>query len=117
MSNEVLYDQQVIGFLEEIWGDGFLSPGGADEVRRVLQGVTINGKLVIDIGCGSGACAILLAKEYGADSVIGIDVEKPVCDAAINRVKADGASEKVTIRLVEPGPLPFRNGEVDVVFS
>ena len=38
MSDEVLYDQQVISFLEEIWGDGFLSPGGADEVRRVLRG-------------------------------------------------------------------------------
>ena len=117
MSDEVLYDKQVIKFLEDIWGDGFLSPGGADEVRRVLQGVTIYDKSVIDIGCGSGACAILLAKEYGAESVIGIDVEKPVCDAAINKVKADGVSEKVTIRLVEPGPLPFGDGEVDVVFS
>ena len=74
MSDEVLYDQQVIAFLEEIWGDGFLSPGGADEVRRVLQGVSIDGKMVIDIGCGSGACAILLAKEYNAKGVIGIDV-------------------------------------------
>ena len=54
MSDEVLYDQQVIEFLEDIWGDGFLSPGGTDEVRRVLQGVTVDGKLVIDIGCGSG---------------------------------------------------------------
>ena len=59
VSNEVLYDQQVIEFLEDIWGDGFLSPGGAGEVRRVLKGVNVDGKLVIDIGCGSGACAIL----------------------------------------------------------
>ena len=81
MSDEVLYDQQVIEFLEDIWGDGFLSPGGAGEVRRVLEGVNVDGKLVIDIGCGSGACAILLAKEYHAKRVVGIDVEKPVCDA------------------------------------
>ena len=73
MSDEVLYDQQVIEFLEDIWGDGFLSPGGTDEVRRVLQGVTVDGKLVIDIGCGSGACAILLAKEYHAKRVVGIE--------------------------------------------
>ena len=117
MSDEVLYDQQVIEFLEDIWGDGFLSPGGTDEVRRVLQGVTVDGKLVIDIGCGSGACAILLAKEYHAKRVVGIDVEKPVCDAATNRVKAEGVSDKVQIQLVEPGPLPFTNDEVDVVFS
>ena len=63
MSNEVLYDQEVIAFLEELWGDGFLSPGGVDEVHRILNGVSIEGKTVIDIGCGSGACAILLAKD------------------------------------------------------
>ena len=34
MQDEILYDTQVIGFLEEIWGDGFLSPGGPDEVAR-----------------------------------------------------------------------------------
>ena len=44
LSDEVLYDQQVIEFLEDIWGDGFLSPGGADEVRRVLQGANVDGK-------------------------------------------------------------------------
>jgi len=26
LSDEALYDQQVIAFLEELWGDGFLSP-------------------------------------------------------------------------------------------
>ena len=117
MSNEVLYDQEVIAFLEELWGDGFLSPGGVDEVHRILNGVSIEGKTVIDIGCGSGACAILLAKDYGAKNVVGIDVEKPVCDAAIDRVQLDGASEKVTIKLVEPGPLPFGNEDIDIVFS
>ena len=39
MSNEVLYNNQVISFLEELWGDGFLSPGGSDEVKKVLKGI------------------------------------------------------------------------------
>lgn len=117
MSNEVLYSQHVIAFLEELWGNGFLSPGGVDEVHRILKGVSIEGKTVIDIGCGSGACAILLAKDYGAKNVVGIDIEKPVCDAAINRVQVDAASEQVTIKLVEPGPLPFDNEQIDIVFS
>ena len=39
MSNEVLYNNQVISFLEELWGDGFLSPGGSDEVKKVLEGI------------------------------------------------------------------------------
>ena len=33
MQDEILYNTQVIGFLEEIWGDGFLSPGGPRRSR------------------------------------------------------------------------------------
>ena len=39
MTKEILYDDTVIRFLEEIWGDGFLSHGGADEVTRVVEGI------------------------------------------------------------------------------
>ena len=107
MSDDVHYDEKIIAFLEDLWGDGFLSPGGADEVRRVLDGVAVYNKSVIDIGCGSGACAILLAQECGASSIVAIDVESPVCKAANKRVIANGLSDKVSIQLVEPGPLPL----------
>ena len=92
MSNEVLYNTQVISFLEELWGDGFLSPGGSDEVDKVLEGVNIKDQRVLDIGSGSGACAVLLAKNYLAKKVVGIDVESPVCDAARDRVLEAGLS-------------------------
>ena len=55
MSNEILYNSQVISFLEELWGDGFLSPGGSDEVKKVIEGIQIKDKRVLDIGSGSGA--------------------------------------------------------------
>ncbi len=117
MSDDILYDQKHIDFLEDIWGEGFLSPGGADEVRRVLEGVEVQDRHVMDIGSGSGACAILIAKEYGAAHVTGIDVEDPVCDAARERVDRAGVAEKVTIRKVSPGPFPFPDESFDVVFS
>ena len=117
MNDEILYDQQHIGFLEEIWGDGFLSPGGADEVRRVLSGVDIAGKNVLDIGCGTGACAILLAQEFDAARVTGIDVEDPVCEAARARISQAGLSEKITVTKVTPGPFPFDDATFDAVFS
>ena len=117
MSDDVHDDEKSIAFLEDLWGDGFLSPGGADEVRRVRDGVAVYNKSVIDIGCGSGACAILLAQECGASSIVAIDVESPVCKAANKRVIANGLSDKVSIQLVEPGPLPFADEMFDLVFS
>ena len=117
MSDEILYDTQLIAFLEEIWGDGFLSPGGADEVARVITGVDLTSRYVLDIGSGSGACGILLLRDHGAARVTGIDVEDPVCGAARTHIAAAGLSDQFDVQKVDPGPLPFADATFDVVFS
>ncbi len=117
MSGEILYDTQLIAFLEEIWGDGFLSPGGAEEVARVITGVDLAGKHVLDIGSGSGACGILLLRDFGAARITGIDVEDPVCDAARRHIAAAGLEGQFDVQKVDPGPLPFADATFDVVFS
>lgn len=117
MADEILYDQQHIAFLEELWGAGFLSPGGAEEVGRVLDGVEIAGRHVLDIGCGSGAIAVLLVQGFGAARVTGIDVEGPVCAAARTRAAEAGLSDRIEIVKVTPGPFPFAGDSFDVVFS
>lgn len=117
MTDDDLYDQLHIDFLEELWGEGYLSPGGADEVARVIDGVDLTGRHVLDIGCGSGAIALELVRTHGAGHVTGIDVEDPVCLAARQRAEAAGLTDRVTIQKVTPGPLPFADGTFDVVFS
>ena len=117
MQDEVLYNQQVIRFLEEIWGDGFLSPGGQDEVARVISGVNIKDKNVLDIGSGSGACAVLLVSEHDAVQVIGMDVEDTVCEAANRQIKMAGLEHRIEILKINPGPFPFNASTFDVVFS
>ncbi|MDH3264491.1 MAG: methyltransferase domain-containing protein [Paracoccaceae bacterium] len=111
------YGEPIITFLEAIWGEGFLSPGGPDEVARLLEGTDLRGKRVLDIGCGSGGITALLAYGYGASEVVGIDVEKPVCAAAKALAKRKGVAKRVKIKKVKPGPLPFPDGAFDVVFS
>ena len=49
-AGEWLYDEHAIAFLEELWGEGYLSPGGADEVDRVLAGIDLTNRSVLDIG-------------------------------------------------------------------
>lgn len=116
-SPDDLYGEIHITFLEELWGDGFLSPGGPDEVARTLAGIDLTGADVVDIGCGSGGATIALVRDHGAAHVVGIDVERPVCDHARARVERAGLADRIEIRLVEPGPLPFPDRSVDVVFS
>ena len=111
------YTEDFIAALQWMWGDGYLSPGGPQEVAVLLDGIDLTGCDVLDIGSGLGAIDMLLVQEYGADNVTGIDIESPLIEHARQRALKAGLAEKVKYRLVEPGPLPFEDESFDVVFS
>ena len=112
------YEEGLIAFLEVMWGDGYLSPGGAGEVRRLLEGIDIIGKTVLDIGCGSGGITAALVAEHGAAKVIGVDVEEPVCRHARAMAVRAGVSDRVEIRQISPEyPMAIADGTIDIVFS
>lgn len=111
------YDDALIAFLETVWGEGYLSPGGPAEVDRVLGGLDLRGLAVLDFGCGSGGIALHIAGAHGAGSVVGVDVEGTVVARARERAARHPAGERATFRQVEPGPLPFPDGSFDLVFS
>jgi len=118
MSHEAeLYDGDHVAFLERLWGEGYLSPGGAEEIARVLDGLDLSGMTVVDIGCGAGGITAALARDFGAARVIGLDVEETVCATARARAATAGVAERVEIRRVEPGPIPLPDASADLVFS
>jgi SAM-dependent methyltransferase len=111
------YDDAMQVLLQIIWGDGFLSPGGAAEVARLLDGSDIAGCSVLDVGCGLGAIDQLLVAEYGAASVVGIDLDPSLLARMRERVERAQLSGRIRAVQVTPGPLPFADAEFDVVFS
>jgi phosphoethanolamine N-methyltransferase len=111
------YDAAMQALLQLVWGEGFLSPGGAAEVACLLEGTDISGCHVLDIGCGLGAIDQLLVSCHGAGSVIGVDVDPALLRQMDARIERAGLSDRVHSRLVEPGPLPFADASFDVVFS
>ncbi len=117
MSQDDHYPPRMIAMLEAIWGTGFLSPGGAEEVARILHGHDISGASVLDIGCGTGGIDIALVARHGAGYVTGIDVEDPVLDRGRALVGQARLSDRIGLIKVAPGPLPFPPGSFDVVFS
>ena len=112
-----LYHSRLVGMLESLWGDGWLSPGGPEEVARLLDGFDLKGKSVLDIGCGAGGVDRLLAGRYGVGYVTGIDVEDTVLHQAQQGIARAGLSDRVGLVKVVPGPLPFPPATFDVVFS
>ena len=111
------YTENVNAALQWMWGDGYLSPGGAEEVAAMLRGVDVAGRNVLEIGSGLGAASVTLVEKYGAHSVLGVDVEAHLVEHSRERARAAGLDERVRFRLVDPGPLPFDDGSHDMVFS
>jgi ubiquinone/menaquinone biosynthesis C-methylase UbiE len=111
------YDDAMQALLQIIWGEGFLSPGGAAEVARLLEGSDIAGCRLLDIGCGLGAIDELLVKVHGAESVTGIDVDPSLLAAMQARIERTNMTGRIRGLLVEGGPLPFPEASFDVVFS
>jgi len=116
---ETHYPQDFVDRLEILWGEGFLSPGGADEVRAVLEGIDLAEKTVLDIGCGTGGVDLVLAGDLNAGRVIAIDVEPALLERARTRLESSYShlAAKVEFQLVNPGPLTWPDAEFDIVFS
>lgn len=112
-----LYHDRMIEILQAVWGEGFLSPGGPDEVARLVADAALAGLSILDIGCGAGGIDIALVHGHGAGYVTGIDVEDTVLEHARALIVRAGLGARIGLVKVLPGPLPFPPGTFDVVFS
>ena len=115
-TDEIYTDEEIAEF-EAMFGEGFLSPGGQEEVAKIVENVSLAGKEVLDIGVGLGGPACLLIEKHGAARVTGIDVEDTVLKTAAQTVLRRSLQDRVILKRVEPGPLPFDDESFDVVFS
>ena len=115
-NHENEYDQSVITMLECIWGEGYMAPGGAGNVQKMLSALSPEGKTILDIGNGLGGPAIEMAKSHGAH-VIGLDLESPLITHATEASVKHQANQFCKFVQVTPGPLHFSNDSFDIVTS
>ena len=111
------YDDNLMALLEAIWGEGFMSPGGTDEVDRYLAGIDLTGKTVLDIGCGLGGVDLHLVQQHAAARVTGIDIDPPLIERCQQLADKYGIGPALDFQCVEPGRLPFDDGSFSIVTS
>ena len=111
------YSERVIEGMQMLFGQGFLSPGGAPEVDEMLEGEKVSGRTVIDLGCGIGGGTLMLAGKYDAARVIAVDVEPDSLARTRAAADAAGLGDRVETLQVSPGPLPLPDGCADMVFT
>lgn len=111
------YPDEAMKTWEALWGKDFISPGGAEEVRRIIGDIDLKGKTILEIGSGWGGPALLFAQEYGAAKVVGIDLQAKVVEKATSRAKELGLEGCVEFKTVSSLQWPFADESFDVVFS
>ncbi len=117
LTDEGHYGPKQLNLLKVVWGEGFLSPGGTDEIDEIMTGVNAKDKTVLDIGCGCGGAAFHLLKKYNVKSVEGIDPEPLVIQTANQLAIKNNLEDVVTFKQVSPGPLDYNDESFDLVFS
>ena len=90
------YTPDEIRKYETIYGRNFISPGGEATAREILSLVAITpGMDVLDVGCGLGGAAFLIAQAFGA-RVHGIDLSRNMLQLAQARCQEAQLTQAIT---------------------
>ena len=113
------YDDTAIRFLEALWGEGYLSPGGPDEVDRVVDGlVARRARRCSTSAAAPAASPCIWSSAHGAAHVTGFDVEQPVIEAAqASGQPVRGLADRASFVQARPDRCRFADASFDVVFS
>lgn len=116
MGHDNEYHDNMVRMLELIWGTGYMAPGGAGNVAKLLEGTSPNGKRILDIGCGIGGPAFEMVRTHGA-KLTGIDLEAPLIERARKDAEKLGLSERCRFETVDIGPLPLADRSFDIIVT
>lgn len=94
-------------------------PGGEAETLRALEmaGLDRSRRLdVADIGCGTGAASLVLARELDA-RIAAVDLFPQFLEALVSRARRQGVAERIDPVAASMDALPFSDGSFDVIWS
>ena len=99
-------------------GESFLHPGGEYYSDILIQELPLtNSSRVLEIGCGTGATAVKIAKQKNT-SVTAADVSETMLKTAKERAKFNKITSQLTfIHIDNNGLLPFSDNSFDCIYS
>ncbi len=98
-------------------GIPFFNIGGGASIDRLAEMCNIGeGKRILEVGCGTGTNACLLAEKFGC-TIIGIDIAEYMVAQAQRRAKEKGLTDKVSFRVGDAYHLDFPDNSFDAVLT
>lgn len=94
-------------------------PGSEAQTRRAIDLAGLSharGLRIADLGCGTGAAALVLARALDAD-VVAVDRLGAFLKRVAARAEQEGLGHRITIRQGSIDALPFGPNSIDVLWS
>ncbi len=110
------YEVGFLAMVELLWGKGFIAPGGEGNVDRIVEGIDLTEKDVLEIGSGLGGGTMVLAGKYGA-RVLGLEIEAPLVERATQYAREAELADRIEFRHVQPGAFPVADDSMDVFYA
>ncbi len=83
---------------ESVYGQDFVSPGGREMALEMIARMALGpGAHVLDVGCGLGGSAFVMAREFGL-KVDGIDLSRNMLALANRKLQTNGLAASVDLR-------------------
>ena len=100
-----------------IWGEGFLTPGGAERVAELVKPLALDKSMsVLDVGGHLGGQARLIARDFGA-WVTAVEADTQLAEVAGLLSEREGLGKKAEFHSFKPDSVEFRNNAFDVAIS
>ena len=111
------YNAAGIDIIEMMYEDDYLSIGGNESTRVLAKAAGINQQSrVLDIGCGLGGPALLLAEQFGCH-VTGLDLIDINITGAQQRAAQRGLESKTRFAVGDATKLPYADDSFNVVWG
>ncbi|HUJ11305.1 MAG TPA: class I SAM-dependent methyltransferase [Verrucomicrobiae bacterium] len=79
------------------------------------------GKDILDFGCGEATAALGIALQYEPRRVVGVEIQQVELDRCLpharDQLRLESLPENFSLHCVEPGMLPNRDDQFDLIYS
>lgn len=114
-------EQTLFALLVDLHRDGARQgPGGNEETLRALDLTQLDRTAelrVADIGCGTGASTLVLARELPSARILAIDLFPEFLAILAERARAAGRSGRIETLAESMDSLPFEAESLDLIWS
>jgi len=94
---------------------GFVASAPNTTLLEYARFMRRNGNRALDIGCGAGRNLVPLAEQGW--TVAGVDLSRPMIEAALQRGRQDGVADRVCLALACMDALPVSDRSVDLIVA